>query len=269
MLVRLLGCIVVPTWLTAMGWLVVHDVVPAWTAQDAPHLVVTDWLRDEGQQSQWGIYNKSGRIGTVWTTYAIDAQSIARRDIIWVDRLLEGIGEFKLDIDSTFRADGVLDEFTLEVLNPRRQVAKLHGERFHSDFSFELDVNRGEVKKTFKVPLTHAGMISGGFNPITHLSDVEIGQRWRIQVVNPLALLTGMGKQFMTVMVEVTDQQVLQTPGGNVWCTVITSPSVKAWVSEHGVVERQEIILPVGGMVWTIREPFDADRYQNILFGRE
>lgn len=255
------GLIIIPFWLGSMGWLFAHEIWPGLTAQDPPVVVASDFLSKEGNRIQRGVYDSFGRIGTIWSQYAVAEKTVRRDDLVWinVDRLAGGLGPVRLDIDSIYRPDGQLDEFTVKMELADRE-AKLHGERFHSDFSFTLE--SGPLFKTFKLPLSQAGMISEGFSPFNQLAGLKVGQRWRMQVFNPLSALSGFGESFTGVLVEVTGEETIATLEGPKRCLVVESSMVRAWVDEHGVVERQEVTLPFQGgrgALRIVREPYDDE----------
>lgn len=241
-----------------MSWLVAHDVWPGLTADDAPPLQATDWLRTEGRQSQYSLTGPDGRLGTLWTEYLIDQRSIQREDLVWIERLPLAVAPLRVTVSSVFRADGVLDEFTLRITNADA-VVEVHGERFHSDFSYYIE-GTGLRPRTFKLPLTDASLISGAFNPLSQLSDLEVGRRWRMQVFNPIAALTGFGNRFIPMLVEVTGTEPLATARGKVDCMIVESANAKAWVDPKGCVLLQEVVLPLIGNLRIAREAtYDED----------
>jgi len=261
---RTVGWLVTPIWLLAMGWLVNHDIVPHWTASPPPALRPTDWLRDRGARSQFTIYDEFGEMGSVWTDYLVDERSIRRDDLVWIDRLPMDLAPVRIGVESVFTGEGVLDEFTirLETTGAGRAGAKLHGERFHSDFSFTFE--SGPIERAFKIPLVDGGLVSGAFHPFGMLTNLRVGQRWRMQVVNPIAMLTGVGDQFIPLLVEVTGEQRIPTAFGGVNCLVVESPNAKAWVDAAGVVQVQEMTLPVIGTMRIEREAdFDEAAYES------
>ena len=268
------GLVIVPFWLTAMLWLVIHDIVPSWTAQQPPALVVSDWLRTQGRQQQAAIYDGAGRrLGTIYTTYLIDeipqqeGWTVRRDDLILIERFGPAAGPtgdtltpFGVAVGSIFNPEGLLDEFDLQMRCPVGR-AVLHGERFHADFSFTLE--SGTMFRTFKVPLSQAGTISAAFNPLEQLSELRVGQRWRMQIFNPVAALTGVGDRLLPMLVEVTGRDTILTAEGfERECLVVESTNVKAWVDERGIVHKQVVSLPVGGTFQVKREPFDEAAYE-------
>lgn len=253
MFTRVTGLLIVPLWLASMGWLVAHDVWPGITAEDPPPLRVTEWLETEGREAQFAILNGQRKLGTIWTTYLIDEVSIQREDLIWIEHLPVDIAPLRVVGDSTFTVDGRLDEFTLRLTNDDTNI-RLHGERFHADFSFTLEGTGLRKTKTFKLPLTDGGLISGAFNPFFQLTDLRIGRRWRMQVFNPVAAVTGLGDRFIPILLEVTARERIVTPGGEMNCFVVESSNTTAWVDPQGAVQVQEVELPVIGTIRIVRE---------------
>jgi hypothetical protein len=252
--------VIVPAWLAAMSWLVAHDIAPGWTATDAPPVRRSPSLAGGKNEAQFEIYDEFGRVGTLWTRYTADERSLQRDDLIWLDRLPLDLAPLRVTAGSAFTADGVLDEFTIRLETLSTDV-KLHGERFPADFSFRLQT--GTIDKTFKVPLTKGGLISGAFHPFADMSDLQVGTRWRMQVVSPVALLTGVGKQFIPVLVEVTGEERIATPGGDRNCLIVESPNAKAWIDAEGLVVVQEVDLPALGRFRIVRQSGYDEKERN------
>jgi hypothetical protein len=249
-----------------MSWLVVRDVWPAWTAQTPPVLNISDRMGKEGLRDQSGVFDQRGRVGTIWTVHRSAEKRIIREDIVRIDRFALPIAPLTLTIESVFTAEGMLDEFTVRI--PRKGVdMKLHGERFHADFSFELDTGYGR-RHTFKLPLSESGLITSGFNPLAGLSDLHVGQTWRMQVFNPVSAVLGVGDRFIPLLVEVTGEETINTVDGPTVCLLVeTNTGTRAWVSPDGIVHRQTAALPVGGALTIVREHFDDDDYRAAFAG--
>ncbi|MFQ5590338.1 MAG: hypothetical protein ACE5HE_04160 [Phycisphaerae bacterium] len=243
---------IVPLWLASIGWLVAHDVWPGWAASDAPTLRVTDWLKQAGKRAQFTIHNSMGPVGTVWTDYFLDEESIQREDTILIsDSGLRSLFPLRMIISSVYTADGTLDEFTVRMDNYHGSV-RLHGERFPSDFSFTLETPT--VFRAFKIPLTDGRIISGGFNPFAQIADVHVGQRWRMQMFNPVAALTGLGSRFIPMVVAVTAKETIAPHGSPIECFIVEAADAKAWVDLNGAVQEQVVTLPVLGTMRIVRE---------------
>lgn len=266
MFTRATGWIIVPLWLLAMTWLVMHDVWPSWVAQDAPPFAVTDALRNADRRTQQSIHDDLGRVGYIWTEYLLDPNSARRTDVIFLERLPMPIAPLRMTIDSVFTGQGVLDEFTVNMENPDTSL-ELHGERFHSDFSFRLKWET--VEKLYKMPLSDGGLISGMVNPFSQLTGLYVGQRWRMQVFNPLAVITGLGERFTSVLVEVTGTDMMTVNGQSREHFIVESPNAKAWVAADGSVPLQEVKLPVlGKLRITSDETVDETRRVAATRGR-
>ncbi len=261
MLGRSLSIFVVLFWLASMSWLVAHDVVPAWTAQDLPKFVAGDWLSRQHSVSQARIESAGGkRVGTVWTEYIPTTAGLSRQDIIWLSDIprmppLPEMPPMLVRIDTDFTTDGKLDSFALELFGYGEPVS-LQGERYSGYLAFRLDVGTARTQ-LFKVDASVAGLVADAFHPFPPMPSLEVGQSWRMYVVNPLAVLTGAGAKLMPLVVNVTGTQMLQGPDGAKSCFVLEADKAKAWVDPNGQVLRQEIELPYGGKFTTIAEPYD------------
>jgi hypothetical protein len=244
-----------------MIWLFAHDVWPRWTAKNPPVLKATDWLRTEGRQSQYDLEDEFGRFGSVWTEYQLDQAAMSRSDLIWIFRappLLAGFAPVRIHVDSTYTGAGVLDEITMRVETPQADV-ELHGERFHSGYSFKLD--SGPIERTLKVPITSGGAITSAFNPLGALTNLHVGDRWNMQIVNPIATVTGIGDPFIPLLIEVTGEERLKLPDGERNCTIVEAKGVKAWIDPNGAVQKQELLLPVIGKLTIVRRA-EFDEHQ-------
>lgn len=246
-------------WAASMTWLVWHDVWPVLTAGDPPNVAAR--LDSNRQTYQVGIYNKYGqRIGTVWSTYRQIGNSSRREDVIHL-KSFPVLGRGLIRIDSQFSEDGRLDQFTLSVRSPDIDLS-ITGERFSSVYGFTIAAGAGP--ETFKVNAADAGLIGDAFRPFAALPGLEVGQSWRMQVVNPIAALTGFGQRFTPILVRVTGREVITTSDGrSVTCLVVEAPGVKAWVDRDGLVLVQEVELPIGGRITLRDEPFDAQAMQD------
>ncbi len=255
---RASGLLIVPAWLAAMSWLVAHDVWPTWTSLHPPPLRVLPGTNELDRRAQFTVFDEFGKMGTVWTTYQIDETAIRRDDLIWIERLPLELAPLRVTVNSGYTPEGVLDEFTTR-LETQDADLKLHGERFPSDFSFTFE--SGPMERAFKMPLSSSGLFAGAFNPFAELGRLHVGAKWQMQVVNPLAMLTGVGNRFIPLLVEVTGEERIDTPLGAKNCLVVESASAKAWIDADGRVQAQEVVLPVVGRLRIVRVAgFDEDQ---------
>lgn len=258
MYARLLGFIIVASWVAATGWLVKHDLLPVWTASPAPSPLRADWLA-EGRtvELQCGVFRDNGRIGTMWTIYRYRPQVIEREDLILLEDLVPQLPSLRVEGGATFTPEGALDSLKVELrVSNHGFPITLSGERFPQDFAFTLDAGLGGIKP-FKVPIGEADMIAEAFNPFTTLPKLSVGQSWRMQVINPLAALLNLSEKFRPVVVRVTGREKRATNFGARDCFVVEAEGVTAWVDDEGVVQVQEVRLPIGSTIRLLRERYD------------
>lgn len=256
MTVRLTGLAIVVCWIVAMSWLFWHDILPAWTAQEPPKVVARDWIRQYGRQTQFGIYDQNGRrVGGIWTRY-IGGASTDREDEIHLTEF-PMLGRTCIKLKSSFNMAGQLDEIDISVLGDWIPI-RLHGERYQKEFAFRIDA--GAFKQAFKIDLALAGTFSDMFRPFDAMPDLAVGQSWRVQVLNPVAVVLGGGDRFMQMVVKVVGREVITLNGEPKDCLVIEAPNAKAWVERRsGLVLVQEVTLPVGGRYTVKLEPYDPE----------
>ena len=252
MFTRTTGIVIVPIWLATMGWLFAHDVWPVWTAKEPPLVQPSDWIQGEGRQVRFSLVKDGQVVGAIWRSYTPGNRTVQRVDTIWVERLSLPVVPLYVRVDSTFTEAGLLDDFKATIEPPGMLPVELHGERFYTDFSFEF--KQGPVEHVFKVPLTDGGIIGSALSPLSQLTDIHVGQTWRMQVFNPMAALVGVGDRFVSVVVEVTAREKISTDDGEVDCFVVESPGTRAWIDERGTVLVQEATLPMVGKFSLVRE---------------
>ena len=115
------------------------------------------------------------------------------------------------------------------------------------------------------MPLIEGGLIAGALSPFSQLTDIHVGQTWRIQVFNPIAALTGVGDRFISMLFRVTGEERISTPDGERTCLVVESPRAKAWVDPRGIVVAQEMTLPMPGKIRIVRQAvFDEDEMLSV-----
>ncbi|NOS99932.1 MAG: hypothetical protein HOP29_04835 [Phycisphaerales bacterium] len=251
---RLVGLAIVVFWVVATSWLVWHDIVPAWTAQEPPRMVAADWVQQFGRQVQYGILNHDGRrVGGIWTRYT-SGSSTDREDEIYV-RDVPLLGSAYLLIRSSYDAAGLLDEVDINVLGHWDPI-RIHGERFPKEFAFRLEA--GAVKQAFKIDLALAGTFSDVFRPFDVMPQLEVGQSWRMQVFNPVATVTGVGDRFIPMLVKVVGRDVLHVDGQPRDCMIVEAGQAQAWVERRsGLALKQKINLPILGGYTVLMEGYD------------
>ncbi|MCP4592391.1 MAG: hypothetical protein GY842_16790 [bacterium] len=262
MLARLGVTCIVLFWAGMMSWLAWHDLWPAWTAQDPPASHSAD-LPERGMTcSQMGIFNTAGgRIGAAWTMQTRHGTTVIREDCLWIERI-NPLPRTRIEVESVYDAEGRLDEIVAHVRG--WEVAlELRGERFPRDYAFEVRLGHRPLH-TFKIPLARAGAFGDTFRPFATLRGLHVGQTWRMQVFNPMAVVAGVGETFSPLLVRVTGTETLMHDSHPVECFVVEAGGARAWVSPDGVVHKQQVELPVGGTIILRDEPYDAEYYRSI-----
>jgi len=263
---RIAGGLIFLAWASAMSWLVVHDLWPAWTAQTPPQVIRRTFLDDPANRNlQSAVFDDSGHVGTIWTKYDIAQGTILREDLIWIERLGPSLPGLRINLSSTYTPKGELDamEVRLKIENNPISI-RLEGERFPTDFVFTLETGAGPMQ-SFKVPLAGHSMITEALNPFTTLTGLSVGQTWRMDVVNPISIFFHLANRTIPVVVKVTGKERIATNFGVKDCFVVESPHVKAWVDDQGVVQHQQVLLPTGATLRIIRERFNQSSYEDAL----
>ncbi len=258
--VRPVGISIVLFWAVSTGWLIWKDIIPAWTAQEPPRVVAADWIRQYGENAQFGIFDhKDRRVGSIWTSYR-GGTSTDREDDIFIDRA-PIVGPMHLHLVSLFDIEGRLDEFDADIFALDQHV-QIHGERFPTQFAFRMST--GTAVHRFKVHLSRAGRFSEAFRPFDSMPNLEVGQSWQMQVLNPIAMITGTGDEFLPMLVRVAGREKRMIDGGPKECFIVETATATAWVDvSSGVVWEQQVKLPFG--TYNIRyESYDAERKKRV-----
>ena len=265
MISRVLSVTVVLFWLVSMGWLVHHDIIPRWTARDAPRYAPGDWLTERLRSSQVRIEDAHNhRVGTAWSVYASSAGRLSRRDVLVLTRF-PMLGPVRIVAESDFTPQGALDAFHLDVFGVGKPVT-LVGEQYSGQFAFQLKIGSLPFQY-FKVDARVCAMLGDALRPFSALPNLEVGQSWRMQVINPVAVVSGIGAKTLPTVVRVTGRESIAHAGGREACFVVRADRVTAWVSDDGLVLRQRIESPWGGTFDVIDEPFDQSALDRALNG--
>lgn len=252
---RVFGVAITLVWLVAMTALVRRDILPYWTAEDAPKAAGRDG------SFQAVIRSESGRrVGTTWVTTTPGPQLLTVRsatvlDLSSLSSILPVRGRVLLETDLTYEHDGTLLRFDFNLHGTGIPIA-VTGERLGQDFACTAEI--GGVKTVVPLDWRLSEGLGEMMRPFTHLENLHVGRRWRLRLIDPFSVLTGGGSvEFKTQLVTVTARESIAVRHGQVECYRIETEGAVAWADDAGRVLRQEVRIPLLGK-WILEdEPFD------------
>jgi hypothetical protein len=260
---RLLTIGIVLLWVSAMSALFVRDVWPAWTAQDAP-TITRDDLAGSDRRQQLGIFDATGnRVGTAWSTAKGAGGNISVNGTVHVEGLAL-VPAVLLETSTEFDDKGELDSFNLDVFGVPLTVIKVRGERHGIYFPCEIQV--GPLFRQANLDMSASRLIGDSLRPFSFLPGLQVGQSWRMQIIDPLSAAMGGSTRFTPIVARVTGKETIEHGGRLVDCFVVeTSPGkAKAWVGQEGRVHVQQVDVPGFGSVTVRDEPYDDDLRQSV-----
>jgi len=253
---RAFGIVAGLCWLTLMVVLVQRDVVPFWSAQEAPTTMAPS------SSFQVAIRNSAGtRVGTTWvistpTEMITTIRSQTLIDLRTVSSLLPLNGPLMIVTTLTYHPADTLQDFKIR-LDGAPIAVSLRGERCGVDFACTMTY--GGVRQTVVLDGRLSQCLAETLRPFTHLRDLHVGQTWRIRLLDPLSLLHGQAPELKTQLVKVASRETIQHGGRDVPCFRIETDGAVAWANDEGRVLRQDVQIPLLG-TWTLTdEPFDQE----------
>lgn len=255
---RFLSIAVLLAWLAAMSALVVRDVLPAWTAQDAPRLTREHFAALSDEPEQFALLSGDGRrLGTGWSDIARSGSNTS----IYGTMLIEKIGPIRLLVETMteFDSQGDLDTFNLDVYGVPGLRVRVHGERRGIYFPCELQV--GTLRREANLDLAASRMIGDTLRPFSHLPDLKVGQSWRMQLIDPISLASGTTR-FTPIVATVTGTDTIEHLGSKVQAFVVhTRPGeTTAWVAADGRVLKQQAEVPGLGRIVVQSEAYSEQQ---------
>ncbi len=255
---RLFVGAVVAIWLSAMTALFVRDIWPAWSAQDAPPLAAHLLGEQSRYDWQYGLFDsQQNRWGTAWATMTGSEQIATVRGTLVLDRAPR-IPALRVETETQFDADGKLDSFWLRVYGLPMTRIHVRGER--RGIYFPCEIQAGPFHRQANLEMAATRLIGDSFRPFSYLPTLEVGQSWRMQLLDPLSAILGGKPRFTSVVARVTRKETIEHHGTEVMCHVVeTTPTqVTAWVGPSGDVLLQEVDLPGLGTLGIRAEEFDS-----------
>ncbi len=264
MINRILELLIVTSWLVSMTWLVARDAVPRWFAQDPPEAASAAWLQEHGTEFQYGIYDHSGlRRGACWSIYQVSDQAITRKDLLVLENL-SFIKRLAVESELTFLNETELATVDVEIKGVPALI-ELHGERQGPKFGFQLKIGRVPVHD-FVLDAQAARTLCDLTKPFSSLRGLQVGQSWKIHVIDPFSLIQGGWQtKLKPVVVRVSGRETIQIEGRKHSCFVVESPGARAWVDDSGRVLRQVVDVPGMGQLTINEQSFQRSKYDEML----
>ncbi len=261
---RLVELLIVSSWLVCMTWLVARDAVPRWFAEAPPDTATLSWLKEQGHQFQYGIFDSTGgRRGSCWSLYEVHQDTIRRNDLL----VLDGFGPIErliIETELTFLNETELATIEVEIKGVPALI-KLKGERQGPKFGFELKIG-GALAHTFVLDAQAAQTLCDVTKPFSTMRGLEVGRSWKIHVIDPFSMIQSGGRtRLKPVVVRVTAEEVIRVEGRAYKCYVVESPGARAWIDETGRTRRQVVDVPGVGKLEIREEEFRRDNYNNML----
>lgn len=269
MLNRWLGILTCCGMLVANFLLVQRDLVPRWFAGDPPTPRAFNTTGSLDKTTQTGIFDREGRrLGFVWTEIKRSKLDLIRYDIDCLLFALQLPGamlptaRFEMQMRYVVDEQGKrprLDELSVKVTGFDARI-ELKGEHIPPDdfpCTWQFDTQRG----SFVLPEHATRSLNHAFRPFHDLTELYVGQSWRVDLINPLAGAVPGANIHQLIhddaLVEVKRQEQLQHHGKTYVTHVIESGKVRAWVALDGSVLRQTLELPLFGQLVMLDEPYD------------
>ncbi len=266
MLNRWIGICTASLMLLANSALMLRDIVPDWLAGDPPSSNAVLLRVDQEFRQQIGIFNVHRvRIGTLWSISSSTGTFVGVRS--WA--LFEPLQlppnlttpRMRLTTHLTYKLDGKLEQLLMTIEGFGLMI-RLNG-NWHPPDMFPCQWQLGDRNGHFVLDGEATKALGSVIRPFESLSGLEVGQSWRVKLINPFArLLPGFDGPYVssaTVLVRVTARERIEHAGRTVEAFRVETDKVTAWVAEDGRVLRQEIDVPVFEKLILMDEPFDAD----------
>jgi hypothetical protein len=255
---RLFVIAVVLFWLGSMGALFMRDVWPAWTAQEPPSMSPGSLESDTPPETQLAIYNEQNkRLGTAWSRVTKTSQETTISSTV---SIIAGkmIPSLLIEMNTVFDDEGRLDRFRLEVKGIPQMKIFAEGERRGIYFPCRFQV--GVIRRQMNLELAASRMMGQSFQPFAYLPNLEVGQAWRMQMLDPLTAVMSKQARLTPMVIHVIEKEPIEHQGEKVECFVLesTPPRIKAWVDERGYILKQKTQVPMIGTLILKSEKYDA-----------
>jgi hypothetical protein len=272
MINRWIGIATLGLMLSVNAALIMRDILPDWLAGDPPQSRALHLSPGDLTEVQLGMFDREGRrIGYSWTRSNRSGDLVTVRNQT-VLRALElprhvTIPALRIDTELNYHGQTSLDQLRVSVSGLGMPV-RLDGEFIPpNDFPCEWQV--GARRGNFVLSADATRAVGDMIRPFESLTGLVVGQSWRVKLVNPLAgIIPGWGSGNMltdTMLVRVTAVERIEHDGQAIEAFVLEAEKLRAWVTPAGHVVRQEIELPLFGVLTLTEEPYDDEARQQSL----
>jgi hypothetical protein len=269
---RWIGIATLGLMLSVNAALMVRDVLPDWLAGAPPESRALHLNPGDQLAVQLGILDHAGRrIGYSWSTSSRSGDLVSVRHVTVLEslRLPRGVAlpALRIDTDLDYHGQTSLDKLRVRVAGFGFPI-RLEGEFYPPDdfaCQWQVDDRRGELQ----LPAETTRAIGDMIRPFESLTGLQVGQSWRVKVLNPLAgIVPDWGTRNMmtgTMLIRVTHVEQVEHGDAAVQAFVLVAENLRAWVTPEGRVIRQELKLPLFGTLTLVDEPYDAEVRRRVL----
>lgn len=267
---RWLGIALFALMASANMWLFVRDVLPRWWVGNPPDPITTQIAAGSESWIQTVIRDSDGKpIGRSWTHISRQSTVAIHESMTFIESISLPSGQtppIRVEIKLTFQEDSDnVDELRMAVAGLPIAV-ELRGERVSSQFPCIWTI--GDQSGSFILDADSTRSLGDALRPFERLPGLEVGQTWRMKILNPLArVLPGFRKdalEFDTILVRVTREEEIIVGGKAVNALRVEAPQTVGWVGPRGRVLRQEVDLPLIGKLTIEDEPFLEETLETV-----
>ncbi len=270
---RWLGIILGGLMLLANAGIFVRDILPRWLPNDPPPNDAQLLAPGEARQVQVGIFDDDGRrIGTSWTR----SHRKPSGDFIIVNTTtvlgplpLPGITVPRVRVESEVALRGStkrVDDVDLRI-HGLGFPFRVRGEAMPTG-EFVCSWRIANESGTFLLDADAPAALGDVIRPFDRLPELEVGQTWRVKLLNPLAALGPRGDTAVeaeSMLIRVTGRQRIVHAGKQVETYVVKGGGATAYVAEDGRVLRQELTVPLLGDLLLLDERYDSEAREALL----
>lgn len=268
MLNRWIGILLFALMASANVGLFLHDVLPRLTAGVPPTPQVITLKPGEIRWVQTGIFDARGRsVGRSWTRVHRGPTVSTHELYTYLDRILlpgTTLPPIHVQMKLTYQKNqDVVDDLRMHLFG-LPFVVQLEGGLVSSEFPIIWKFGQQQGQFILDAQATKA--LGDALRPFERLPDLEVGQSWRLELLNPLTgLIPGVrdaGIDLSGVLVRVTRREMIEWHDEKVETLRVEAPNTVGWVTPDGRVLRQEVDVPLLGKLVIIDEPFNETVYR-------